>query len=491
MTHCTCRCLEASCPNGACGETGRPFLSFRQKLLFTLTLATGFLPAHAQQVTAGGTPIGSASSTLCSQAAGNADYACFGQTSADGIAVIAGVPTPTSVLDGNAAAPGAVSIGTTSTAVGVNGVSSVAIGAGSTVNGPSSVAIGDGAAAAGTRGVYLGADAGAGAASTNVDTIGLGSAAGQNSNGYGNVGVGTRATGTTTGNYNVGVGTDASGSTTGSGNSAFGSAAGYVTNGSNNLAAGVASGEYVNGSNNVALGAFSGTGTAAPLHEVNNSVAVGSVATASADSAVAVGAGATASGKSSVALGSNATAAAPNSVALGSGATAEAAVATTGISVHGVSYMTAGANPVGVVSVGSPGAERQLTNVAAGRVSPTSTDAVNGSELYALGQAINGLSLQSSSVLSQSQSYTDGRIQWVQRNGDAGTASAMASAAIPQAFLPGSSMVGAGVSQYGAQTALSVGMSRLSQDGRWILKLDGSANTRGRYGAAMGAGWSW
>jgi trimeric autotransporter adhesin len=56
-----------------------------------------------------------------------------------------------------------------------------------------------------------------------------------------------------------------------------------------------------------------------------------------------------------------------------------------------VNYTFAGANPAGVVSVGSAGNERQIQNVAAGQVTATSTDAINGSQLYATNQAINSL----------------------------------------------------------------------------------------------------
>ena len=81
-----------------------------------------------------------------------------------------------------------------------------------------------------------------------------------------------------------------------------------------------------------------------------------------------------------------------NSVALGASAVTSAANATPNAVIGGVSYGFAGGSPVGVVSVGAPGAERQITNVAAGQVSAASTDAINGSQLNAAIQAINTLS---------------------------------------------------------------------------------------------------
>jgi autotransporter adhesin len=113
---------------------------------------------------------------------------------------------------------------------------------------------------------------------------------------------------------------------------------------------------------------------------------------------VAVGNVSSALGSGSVALGNNAVAVNPGDVALGSGALTAAANPTSSLVVGGVTYAVAGANPTSVVSVGAPGAERQITNVAAGRITATSTDAVNGSELYATDQAVNALSGNVSSL---------------------------------------------------------------------------------------------
>ncbi|MEX3791596.1 Surface-exposed protein, partial [Paraburkholderia sp. BR14374] len=63
-----------------------------------------------------------------------------------------------------------------------------------------------------------------------------------------------------------------------------------------------------------------------------------------------------------------------------------------GTSIGGTTYFFAGSNPIGTVSVGSVGNERTITNVAAGRLSGTSTDAVNGSQLYATNQQVDQLS---------------------------------------------------------------------------------------------------
>nr|WP_199043664.1 ESPR-type extended signal peptide-containing protein [Dyella sp. ASV24] len=106
---------------------------------------------------------------------------------------------------------------------------------------------------------------------------------------------------------------------------------------------------------------------------------------------VAVGPQAVSGGANSVAIGNGAAASTANSVALGAGSTTGAVTGTSGTTIAGDSYSFAGANPTGTVSVGAEGQERTLTNVAAGGLSATSTDAVNGSQLYATNQAVNKL----------------------------------------------------------------------------------------------------
>uniref|UniRef100_UPI002AC33E9F ESPR-type extended signal peptide-containing protein n=1 Tax=Paraburkholderia sp. J41 TaxID=2805433 RepID=UPI002AC33E9F len=198
------------------------------------------------------------------------------------------------------------------------------------------------------------------------------------------------------------------------------------TSGGINGAMAYGSSSYSSGTGSLAIGA-SGTFAAKTVSKANDTIAIGNGATAASNAGVAIGSSATvgyyamaagptaralgdystavgnlstATGKSSVALGNGAKAAADNSVALGSGASAGAAVATASGVVNGTTYNFAGAKPVGVVSIGSAGAERELTNVAAGQVSAASTDAVNGSQLYATNTALNNIALKSANVVS-------------------------------------------------------------------------------------------
>ena len=131
----------------------------------------------------------------------------------------------------------------------------------------------------------------------------------------------------------------------------------------------------------------------------NHANAIGSSATATGDHAQAFGAGAQATGLRtnvfgsdasatadySIAIGNRANASTANSIALGANSTTRSATNVTSATVAGHTFGGfAGTSPVGSVSVGQAGEERQIHNVAAGEISATSTDAVNGSQLYSV-----------------------------------------------------------------------------------------------------------
>jgi autotransporter adhesin len=122
-----------------------------------------------------------------------------------------------------------------------------------------------------------------------------------------------------------------------------------------------------------------------------DSVAIGALSVASGEGSFAAGSGATAIADRAIALGKGATAANTNDVALGAGSVTQLAVGTSSATIRGKVYGFAGASPVGTVSIGGVGAERTITNVAAGRISAGSTDGVNGSQLYATNTAIEDL----------------------------------------------------------------------------------------------------
>ncbi|HTO39874.1 MAG TPA: YadA-like family protein [Rhizomicrobium sp.] len=122
-----------------------------------------------------------------------------------------------------------------------------------------------------------------------------------------------------------------------------------------------------------------------------HSVAIGPQSVAAGDNSFAAGNGAMAASQGAVALGAGAQANNDNDVALGAGSITQAAIGTAGVTIKGEHYDFAGTSPTGTVSVGSEGAERTITNVAAGRLSASSTDAVNGFQLYATNHAVDTL----------------------------------------------------------------------------------------------------
>jgi len=186
-------------------------------------------------------------------------------------------------------------------------------------------------------------------------------------------------------------------------------------------------------------------------------VASGANASVTGNNGVAMGNSASASGNNSTAIGANSQATHDNSVALGAGSVTDRANS---------------------VSVGSAGAERQITNVAAGTAD---TDAVNVSQLQ------SGLN----DVKNDAINYTNQQVANVRRDAYAGTASAMAMAALPQATLPGRGMVAMGGGTYGGQSAIALGLSKMSDSGRWVFKAQATSNTRGNVGVAAGAGFHW
>jgi autotransporter adhesin len=197
----------------------------------------------------------------------------------------------------------------------------------------------------------------------------------------------------------------------------------------------------------------------------NNSSAL-PVPNASGADAVAGGFGAVASGARSTAIGANAVASGVGSVALGHGST--------------------DGGRDNVVSVGSEGAERQIANVAAGT---RPTDAAN---LEQMNSAVGN-------ALGSANAYTDHRIQAigfdlanVRRDANAGTASAMAMAGLPQAFGEGGGMIGGAIGVYQNETAIALGASKVFNDGRTVVK--GGATyvetSRGStFGANVGIGY--
>lgn len=150
-----------------------------------------------------------------------------------------------------------------------------------------------------------------------------------------------------------------------------------------------------------------------------------------------------------VSIGTNAKVTADNSIALGSDSVSNSAVATASANINGRTYNFAGANPVGTVSVGDSDKERTITNVAAGRISSTSTDAINGSQLHSVIQEMNSVS---SDTLTKANGYTDNQVNKV------GAASAALAALHPLEFNKDYKwQFATGFGNYGNKTAVALG----------------------------------
>ncbi|MCB4859401.1 YadA-like family protein [Sphingobium sp. PNB] len=194
--------------------------------------------------------------------------------------------------------------------------------------------------------------------------------------------------------------------------------------------------------------------------QVNNSSGHAKPVASGADT-LAAGAGAVASGSGSLALGTQAQAIAPGSVALGYASVADRA---------------------NTVSVGSAGAERQITHVADG-IAPT--DAVNLRQLQGgMGQAVDA-----------ANAYTDVRfnlfdsgLRNLRRDAEGGIAASMAMAGIPQFSEAGGGTLGLGVSTWQGEHAVAMGISKVSDNGRFIMRASATYSSRNQGGANAGMG---
>ena len=286
-------------------------------------------------------------------------------------------------VQSNVSGDNSVSIGDTNTvasvrtyamgnniSVSANASDSLALGSAVKVDGDSAIALGKNAAAAGNNQIAIGVNAArnttGGANHSSVYSVAIGTNAGADN-------VSTAQDGNTEGvaiGYNAGR---------------------HVGTGIHNSAIGLNSGMYIQGSDNIAFGSNAGSGQKDAVLDINRTVAIGANALSSKNNAVSIGGNSKAQDISSVAIGDTATAANANSVALGARSTTSDVH--TGAYTLNNSYTAAGL-PVaanGTVSVGSAGKERQIQNVAAGVISATSTDAINGSQLYATNNYLSNL----------------------------------------------------------------------------------------------------
>lgn len=151
----------------------------------------------------------------------------------------------------------------------------------------------------------------------------------------------------------------------------------------------------------------------------------------------------------------------------------------------------------GLNLAGKDGAATNINNVKDADLNSTSKQAVNGSQLYAtnekvanLGTTVNNLSKVINHHAGAIDSL-DRKVNKHSKQARAGIAGANAAAALPQAYTQGKAMVAAAAGTFKGQNALAVGYSRISDNGKVILKLQGNANTSGDVGAGVGVGYQW
>ncbi|EEV0910426.1 TPA: YadA-like family protein [Escherichia coli] len=218
----------------------------------------------------------------------------------------------------------------------------------------------------------------------------------------------------------------------------------------------------------------------------------GQAAKAEGRDSIAVGQGAVSRGQNSIAMGNGAEVtrqAAAGSVAIGSHARAGRANSGT-YALNGQAVAGRTGSDTAVVSFGQPGQERQLQSVAPGVLSANSTDAVNGSQLHATNRQVAG-NTQAINTLGNKFSQLSYRVEELNRDIRGVGASAAAMSGIPQAYLPGKSLMGLGVGGYGGESAIAIGVSRISDNGKVIMKLNAGQNTRGNFSVGAGVGWQW
>ena len=206
-----------------------------------------------------------------------------------------------------------------------------------------------------------------------------------------------------------------------------------------------------------------------------NSIAIGTKNEVTGNNSVAIGAGNKVASHNVMVLGNNVTVDAgfDGAVVLGNESAPSKPMPVESITIQGTTYKFAGTNPTSTVSVGTEGKERQITHVAAGRITSTSTDAINGSQLYSVVEAINQKVTQHNKMLK------------------AGIAGSAAIAGLPQVRGNGKSMISAGAGNFKGQNAIAVGYSRSSDNGKVLFRLSGSTNTQGDVVSSVGVGYEW
>ncbi|EHP6325052.1 YadA-like family protein [Escherichia coli] len=216
-----------------------------------------------------------------------------------------------------------------------------------------------------------------------------------------------------------------------------------------------------------------------------DSVAIGSGSIAAADNSVALGTGSVADEENTISVGSSTNQRRITNVAAGKNATDAVNVAQLKSSeAGGVRYDTKADGSIDYSNItlgGGNGGTTRISNVSAG---VNNNDAVNYAQLKQSVQETKQYTDQRMVEMDNKLSKTESKLS-------GGIASAMAMTGLPQAYTPGASMASIGGGTYNGESAVALGVSMVSANGRWVYKLQGSTNSQGEYSAALGAGIQW
>nr|DAN74031.1 MAG TPA: hypothetical protein [Caudoviricetes sp.] len=308
-------------------------------------------------------------------------------------------------------------------------------------------------------------------------------------------------------------------------------------------------GTLAEGSASTAVGAHATTkgnsSSALGLHANaigGQSTALGQSSVARGDQSTAIGSGATTEARFSTAIGTNAKTEHYSGVAIGFNSTTSDFNSVVNTTIDGVTYgKYAGHHPTSAVSIGSKGFERQLQNVAAGNVTKTSTDAVNGSQLYAVASQVStnvkvnneqdiriaANSERITNVYNTVQSYSswmetqesqiydlklrdrdlqkqitelnkliEGNFDTIRndinknrRDSNAGIAGAIAIGTMMQPYEAGQSAITVGAGSFKNEAAIAIGASHITENGKWGFKGGVSADTRKNIGVGLSAAY--
>ena len=273
----------------------------------------------------------------------------------------------------------------------------------------------------------------------------------------------------------------------------------------------VAIGSYVNSDTNGIAGVPNGEKSVSIGHRVqatgNMAIAQGSYTIATGNMAIAQGSNAKATGNYSTAMGAYTDARASFGVALGtnSESTRESGKITgvSGYVPEGTTISdeekssatwtsTMGEASVGYTKDDNTEETRQVTHVAAGS---QDTDAVNVAQLKAVNANVSAdmqqLDQRFENRFNEQAHQFNNRIDKVEKDAQAGIAMAIATAGLPQAYLPGKSMFAVGAGTYRGEQGYAMGVSHITDDGHWVLKATGSGNSQGHFGGSVGVGYQW